>query len=62
AKCCGARVSRRRRSGRRPGSGSGSRMLRRGAADALRDLAAAIERENWQFPELSPEPATPIPA
>jgi hypothetical protein len=37
-------------------------MLRRGAADALRDLAAAIERENWQFPELSPEPATQIPA
>lgn len=30
------------------------------AADALRDLAAALERENWPLPELDRLPTRPI--
>jgi hypothetical protein len=30
------------------------------AADALRDLAAAIERESWPLSELNSAPARPV--
>jgi hypothetical protein len=30
------------------------------AAEALRDLANAIERENWPLPELEPEQPKPV--
>ena len=30
------------------------------APEALRDLASAIERERWNFPELRPPPGTPV--
>jgi hypothetical protein len=30
------------------------------APEALRDLATALERENWPMPELDPPPARPV--